>query len=72
MVLAIAGIVTSVALPFIAIFIIYAGFLFVTAQGNEKKLETAKKTLLWAVVGGVVVIGAYAIAHAIVDFATKL
>jgi hypothetical protein len=68
----IANIVKNIGIPLVAIFIIYAGFLFVTSQGDPKKLETAKTTLTYAVIGGIVIIGAYAIAHAIVDFARKL
>lgn len=46
------------ALPIIVLYIMYAGFLFVTAQGNEGQLHTAKSALLWSVVGGVIVLGA--------------
>ena len=46
------------AVPIIIFFIIYAGFLFVTAQGNASKVETARSALTWAVVGGVIVLGA--------------
>ena len=38
--------------------IIYAGFLFVKAQGNETAIEAAKKTLFTAVIGGVILLGA--------------
>ncbi len=56
--LMIVDIILIIAIPIIILFIIYAGFLFVTAQGNESKLETAKSALLWSVIGGVVVLGA--------------
>lgn len=46
------------ALPLIVLFIMYAGFLYVTAQGNPGKITTAHTALLWAVVGGVIVLGA--------------
>ena len=36
----------------------YAGFLFVTANGNESQLTQAKNALLWSVVGGVIALGA--------------
>jgi len=42
-------------------FIIYAGFLFVMAQGNEEGLKTAKKTLLYTVIGVGIILGANAI-----------
>ncbi len=46
------------ALPIIVFFIIYAGFKFVTARGNESEITTAKTALTWAVVGGVIILGA--------------
>lgn len=46
------------ALPLIIIYIMYAGFLFVTANGNESQLTQAKNALLWSIVGGVIVLGA--------------
>lgn len=49
----------------VVFFIIYAGYLFVTAGGNEKKLETAKKTLLWVLIGSAVLLGSWAIALAV-------
>lgn len=68
----IAKVVTAVGVPLVAIFLIYSGFLFVTAQGSEDKLKTAKTTFFWAIVGGAVIIGARAIATAVVNFAGKL
>lgn len=46
------------AVPLIILFIMYAGYLFVIAQGNPSKIEEARSALLWAVVGGVIVLGA--------------
>lgn len=46
------------AIPLIIIFIMYAGFLFVTARGNSEQISTARSALLWAIVGGVIVVGA--------------
>ncbi len=56
--MAIINVILILAVPIIVLFIIYAGFLFVTARGNETQLETAKSALLWSVVGGVIVLGA--------------
>ena len=49
----------------VVFFIIYAGFLFVTARGNEKKLETAKKTFVAVAIGTVILLGSWSIAAAI-------
>lgn len=46
-------------------FIIYAGFLFVKAQGNDKELEHAKSVLLWSIVGTAVLLGASVVADVI-------
>ena len=55
----------KILLPVIAVFIIYAGFLFVTAGGDTKKLEDAKKTLLGALIGAALILGAWVFAQAI-------
>ncbi len=46
------------ALPIIILYIMYAGYLFVTARGETGQIETARTALLYAVVGGVIVLGA--------------
>ena len=45
--------------------IIYAGFLFVTAQGEEAKIETAKKVLLYTAIGIAILLGARVIVEVI-------
>lgn len=64
----IAKIVAEVGLPIAAIAIIYAGFLFVTARGNEEQIKTAKKAFFWAIIGTALLLGAWAIATAIKEF----
>ena len=63
--LAIVEIILIFAVPVIIFFIIYGGFLFVTARGDTSQLEKARTTLTWAVVGGVVVLGAKALVDVI-------
>lgn len=46
------------AIPIIILFIMYAGYLFVVARGVPAKIEEARSALLWAVIGGVIVLGA--------------
>lgn len=67
-----ANALVVVAIPFVVIFLIWSGFLFVSARGNEKQLETAKKTFYWTILGAAVVVGAYALASAVVHFACSL
>lgn len=54
---ALLEIVMIVAMPIVAFFIIYAGFLYVTARGNVQTIEQAHRALLYAVIGGVLVLG---------------
>lgn len=51
-----------IATPIIVLFIIYAGFMYVTARGNAQQVEQATRALTYAVIGGVILIGAVAIA----------
>ncbi|OHA89876.1 MAG: hypothetical protein A2832_01925 [Candidatus Zambryskibacteria bacterium RIFCSPHIGHO2_01_FULL_44_22b] len=44
---------------------IYAGFLYVTAQGNETKISTAHKALLYAAIGTALLLGAWVFSGAI-------
>ncbi len=55
----------KIGIPIIALAIIYSGFLFVKARGNEKELETAKKALLYTVIGAALLLGAWALAQLI-------
>lgn len=43
------------------IYILYAGYNWMTAQGEEEKVEKAKDTLKRAIVGAIIIVGAYAI-----------
>lgn len=62
-------IINSIVIPIGGVlsvfFIIYSGFLFVTARGNETKLKTAKQSLLWGAIGAGIILGSWAIANAI-------
>lgn len=69
---AILNIVVQIGLPAIALAIVYTGFLFVAASGNETKLAEAKKTLLWTVIGAGVILGAFVIKTAICGTITNL
>jgi cytochrome bd-type quinol oxidase subunit 2 len=54
----------------LVILIIYAGFTWMTAQGDEKKVETAKTMIKNAAIGVILIIAAYAIATFIVTQTT--
>ena len=67
-----ADIAIKIGLPLVVIFMIYAGFLFVSAGGNEDKITAAKTTFFWAIVGALLIIGSKALAIAIQNLAQKL
>jgi hypothetical protein len=58
-------IIMYVGIPVVAFFIIWSGFMFVTAQGNAEKLETARQRLLWTIIGAILLLGAWTISQAI-------
>ncbi|MEK7630674.1 MAG: pilin [Patescibacteria group bacterium] len=57
----------DVAFPIAVVFILWSGFLFVSAGGNPEKIKTARTTLLWALIGLTVVIGAWTLSVAFKD-----
>lgn len=59
--------VIKIGIPLIAIAIIYSGFLFVTAQGKPGDIETAKRAFMYTLIGGAILLGAWAIAQLISD-----
>ena len=59
---AILNVLLVIAVPLIVFFIIFAGFNYVTAQGNPEKVKTATRSLTYAIIGGVLILGATAFA----------
>lgn len=59
------NIIIYIGIPIITLAIIYTGFLFVKAQGNPEELTKAKRTLLYTLIGGALLLGAFVIAEAI-------
>lgn len=43
------------------VFLVYGGILFVTAQGDAAKVKTARDTILYAIIGVVIIVLALAI-----------
>lgn len=69
---AIAKVVAEIGIIVAAIFIIYSGFLYVSARGSEEKLKKAHETFTWAVIGTAIILGAWVIAEAIEATITSL
>lgn len=55
---AIIDIVMIFAIPIIVFFIVYAGFLYVTARGSTETIQKAHRALLYAIIGALLIIGA--------------
>ena len=56
------------AIPITAILIVYAGFLYITSAGNDEKVKTAQKALIWALVGFAVILVASSVPTIIEEF----
>jgi hypothetical protein len=54
-----------VALPIVAFFIIFAGFNFVFARGNQEKLRLAKLNFFFVIIGSCLILGAWVLANLI-------
>lgn len=69
------GTLIGTALSFVGVIflvlIIYAGILWMTAQGNSQQVDKAKSMLVNSIVGIVVVFAAYAITNFIGDFVSN-
>lgn len=65
-------IVMEIGIPLAALAIIWAGFLYVTAQGKEAQIQKAHQAILWACVGTAIILGAYVIVNAISSTVTGL
>jgi len=62
---AVLDVVITIAFPIIVLAIVYSGFLFVSSRGNEERLKTAKKALVWTVLGAMLILGAFVLSRAI-------
>ena len=62
---AIAKVVAEVGIMVAAVFIIYSGFLYVSARGSEDQLKKAHTTFTWTIIGTAVILGAWVIATAL-------
>jgi len=69
---AVIDLAVKVGIPVASIFLIFAGFQFLTAQGDEGKLRKAKSGLLWSSVGFGVLLGAWLFATAILGTITAI
>ncbi len=68
----IAKIFAQIGTVVAVIFIIWSGFLFVTARGDETQLKKAKTTFYWTIIGTALVLGAWGLSEAIGGFIKTL
>lgn len=62
---AILDVIILISVPIIILFIVYGGFKFISAQGNETKLSDAKRIIMYTLIGAVLILGAKVLAVAI-------
>ena len=62
---AVLNAVILIAFPVLVLFLVYAGFLFISAQGNDQKLSQARTVFLWTLIGALLILGSKALAIAI-------
>ncbi|HQF41020.1 MAG TPA: hypothetical protein PLY95_01210 [Candidatus Paceibacterota bacterium] len=65
-------IMVQIGTTVIIIMIIYAGFLYTTAMGNQSKLDKAHKVIQGVLIGSAIILGAFVIAQVIKDTADDL
>lgn len=54
--------VVYIAMPVIALFMVYAGFLFVKARGSSDGITKARENFLYVVIGAILILGAWVFA----------
>lgn len=57
----IQDIIIPIGVIVVVFFIIWSGFLFVTAGGSEEKIKKARTTFTWTMIGAAILLGAWAI-----------
>lgn len=58
-------VMVMVALPIITLFMVYSGFLFVFARGNQESLAKAKTNFVYVIIGSILILGAWVFASLI-------
>ena len=62
----------QVGLPVVALFMLIAGYKFVSARGNSSKLDEAKQNFVYVVIGATLILGAWVIATLIGNTVTQI
>jgi hypothetical protein len=72
LVIALLRAITIIGIPIAILFIVWAGFQFVLAQGNSTKLTVARNNFLYVLIGIGIFVGATLIANVIVNTLANL
>ena len=68
------GVITRTALSLLGIIflllMVYGGYLWMTDRGNTDQVEKAKKLISAAIIGLIIVVGAYVISYFVVEMLT--
>ena len=59
--------IINIGVVVVVLMVIYSGFKFVMAQGNESKITEARTMLFWTLIGALVLLGAKAISLGILS-----
>ncbi len=70
--IAVINILIIFAIPFVTFFIVYAGFLYVRARGNPDAITKAHMALLYALIGGLLILGSRTILTVINNTAQQI
>lgn len=66
--------IVNYALGFLALLavllVIYGGVLYLTAAGEEEKTTTGKKSIMYAVIGLIIIMGSFALVNTVIDSGT--
>ncbi len=57
--------IVEISLPILTLFIVYSGFLFVTAQGKEAQITKARDNFVYVIIGAILILGAWELANII-------
>ena len=72
LIITLVDIVAFIATPVIVMYIIYAGYLIVSAGGDEEKLADGKRAFMWGFVGAAIILGANVLARLIASTMSNL
>jgi cytochrome c biogenesis protein CcdA len=64
--------IVMIALPIITVFIVYAGFKYISARGKPDALRESNKNLMYVVIGATLILSAWVLATLIGGTVTQL